>query len=90
VSVEAADPDSTLTMYRRALALRARLLSGEGLDWLESDGEVLHFQRSERWHCITNYGAEPAPLPQGDVVISSAPLDAGRLPQNATAWVELA
>ena len=39
------------------------------------------------WHCVTNMGQAPVELPDGQVLLSSAPLDGQRLPPDATAWV---
>ena len=39
---------------------------------------------------VTNFGAEPAELPAGDILLASGPLtDDGRLPQDTTAWIAL-
>ena len=39
---------------------------------------------------VTNFGAEPAELPAGDILLVSGPLtDDGRLPQDTTAWIAL-
>jgi alpha-glucosidase len=89
VSVEAEqdDPSSTLTMYRSALRLRRELQGAERLDWQDESDSVLHFSRPGGWHSVTNMGEQPVPLPDGEVLLSSAPLDAGRLPPDTTAWV---
>ena len=36
---------------------------------------------------MTNFGEGPVALPAGEVVLCSSELLAGRLPQDATAWV---
>jgi alpha-glucosidase len=36
---------------------------------------------------VTNFGDRPAPLPAGDVLLSSAPLEGGALPGATTAWL---
>jgi alpha-glucosidase len=87
VSVQEADPDSTLNLYRRALAQRGQVFAGTDLSWVESEPEVLHFERGGRIWCMTNFGAEPVPLPSGEVLLSSAPLDGGRLPGDTTVWL---
>jgi alpha-glucosidase len=89
VSVQDADPDSTLNLYRQALMLRSQLFGGEGLSWVESEPSVLHFARSSGVRCITNFGTEPVALPAGEVVLSSAPIDHGRLPADSTVWMRL-
>ncbi|HEU4567776.1 MAG TPA: glycoside hydrolase family 13 protein [Marmoricola sp.] len=87
VEAQEADPHSTLSLYRRALAARAGLRCAEELAWVGSDDDVVHFRRPGGWHCVTNYGTTPVDLPDGDVVISSGPLVEGRLPVDTTAWV---
>ncbi|PVG81298.1 alpha-amylase [Nocardioides gansuensis] len=82
-----ADPDSTLQLYRRALAFRAKL-ARPGFAWYDDENPaVLHFTRPGRWHCVTNFSPEPVALPEGTVILASAePVD-GRLKPDATAWI---
>ena len=89
VSVQEADPDSTLNLYRRALALRDQLFAGSGHSWIDSEASVLHFERHGGVRCISNFSAEPIVLPDGDVLLSSVPLSDGRLPSDATAWLRM-
>ena len=51
--------------------------------------EVLHFERPGGWHCVTNFGAEPVELPDGELLVASAPLVDGRLGADATAWIRV-
>ena len=63
VDVEDADPDSTLNLYRRALALRHELQTGEELEWIETGrDDVLRFARPNGWQVVTNFGTEPYPF----------------------------
>jgi alpha-glucosidase len=87
VSVQQADPDSTLNLYRRALTLRGQLFAGTDLRWVESEPSVLHFERANGVRCVTNFGAAPVALPPGQVLLGSAPLDDGRVPGDTTAWI---
>ena len=89
-SVEAQEGqgDSTLSLYRRALALRSQLQTTEALELLETGrDDVLAFRRPNGWTSITNFGTEPFELPAGQLLVSSSPLEAGRLPGAATAWL---
>ena len=67
-------PDSTLNLYRRALALRGHLFAGTDLAWVASEPSVLHFERPGGVRCVTNFGAEPIALPDGEVLLSSVQL----------------
>ncbi|QCO99463.1 glycoside hydrolase family 13 protein [Arthrobacter sp. 24S4-2] len=79
---------STLELYRKALKLRRELQTAEELEWVETGNpNVLQFSRHGGWQSVTNFGAEPVELPAGEVLLSSAPLEAGKLPANATAWL---
>ncbi|MER6628555.1 glycoside hydrolase family 13 protein [Streptomyces sp. NPDC000987] len=89
-SVEAQDgaEGSTLELYRRALRLRRKLLEGESLTWVQDapDG-VLHFTRCDGWRCVTNLSANAVRLPPGEVLLSSAPVEDGRLDPDTTVWL---
>ena len=86
--VEEADPASTLSFYRRALALRSELQSGEELEWIETGREdVLHFRRPNGWQIVTNFGTEPYPLPRGEVLLSSGSLPTEAVEAETTLWL---
>jgi alpha-glucosidase len=87
VSVQEILPYSTLDFYRSAIHARRELQTGEKLEWMRSGDNVLHFVRPGGWHSVTNFGNEPIPLPEGEVVASSIPLTDATLPGNATAWL---
>jgi alpha-glucosidase len=89
VSVQECASDSTLNLYRRALALRGHLFAGTDLAWIVSKPSVLHFERPGGVGCVTNFGVEPIVLPDGDVLLSSSQLADGRLPSDATAWLRV-
>ncbi|MFI9808162.1 glycoside hydrolase family 13 protein [Streptomyces sp. NPDC052301] len=80
---------STLELYRTALRLRRKLLEGEALTWTpDAPAGVLDFARSDVWRCVTNLTAEPVPLPPGEVLLASTPLDGtAALPPDTTVWV---
>ena len=91
-SVEAQehDPDSTLVLYRHALSWRRKLQSAESLEWIPNTSkQVLHFGRPRGWRSVTNFGTDPVPLPQGTVILASAPIGGGQLPPDTTAWLLL-
>ena len=86
------DPNSMLTLYRAALALRREHTAlGDGeLTWLPAGPEVLAFSRGGGFACVANLSAAPVPLPEGSqVLLASGPLDgAGLLPADTAAWLE--
>jgi alpha-glucosidase len=91
-AVQADDPASMLSLYRRAIALRRRLLTDlpvgdPALAVLDAAPDVLHLRRGRGWHCITNFADTATELPAGTVTLSSIALVDGRLPTDATAWV---
>jgi alpha-glucosidase len=91
VEAEEADPDSVLHLYRKALALRRELQGAETLEWTDATATaqpgVLHFRRPGGWEVATNFGTTPVPLPEGEVVVSSGPLEANVLPGETTVWL---
>ncbi|GAA2344652.1 glycoside hydrolase family 13 protein [Dactylosporangium salmoneum] len=83
-------PDSTLTMYRRALHIRRRMTGP--LHWQDAPDGVLAFTRSALT-CTTNvtdHGVDV--VPPGTLLLASTALDTARstgavsLPPGATAW----
>ncbi|MFD0250231.1 glycoside hydrolase family 13 protein [Streptomyces sp. NPDC127113] len=91
-SVQAQDgvADSTLELYRTALRLRRKLLDGESLTWSDDvPAGVLQFDRTDRWRCVTNLTGAAVDLPAGEVMLSSSPLDGGRLGPDTTVWLGL-
>jgi alpha-glucosidase len=89
VEAQDGDEDSTLELYRLALKLRRKLLRGEELTWREDtpDG-VLAFDRGEGWRCVANLSGGPVPLPPGELLLSSTPLEEdGVLPPDTTVWL---
>ena len=98
VDVEEGDEASMLSFYRAALALRRSLIVPTGdtsLAWDEANsGDVVAYQRpladGRTLVSMTNFGATPVALPAGEVLIASAELVDGKLPQDASAWIACA
>jgi alpha-glucosidase len=87
VAAQHDDPASSLELYRRALALRRSLQTGEHLEWLPSGrSDVLRYRRPNGWEIVTNFGTEPYPVDRDDVALASRALEAGSLPGEATVW----
>jgi alpha-glucosidase len=37
--------------------------------------------------CVTNFGPGPVPLPNGSLILTSAPVEGDQLPADTTAWL---
>ncbi|MGW9166711.1 glycoside hydrolase family 13 protein [Agromyces sp. NPDC055658] len=93
VQAQQADPSSMLWLYRQALRLRKREAAlGDGaLTWIDAGTDVLCFRRGDDLVSITNLGGAPIALPEHEsILLASAPLEAGLLPSDATAWLRVA
>ncbi len=93
VDVQLADPDSTLNLYRDALRIRRleRDLGDGPLRWLDAPDGVLAFARGDGFIAVTNLSSDPVALPAGGhaLLLTSAALDDGRLPPDASAWLRI-
>lgn len=79
---------SMLSLFRRAIELRhGRGDLGDGIDWLESAEDVLVFRGVDGVACVLNTGTQPAPLPDGEVLLASKAVADGALPPDAAAWI---
>ncbi|MET3510347.1 glycoside hydrolase family 13 protein [Plantibacter sp. MCCC 1A11337] len=87
VDVEAADPNSTLSLYREALRLRRLLQTEERLEWIETGRpDVVRFVRPNGWQVLTNFGTEPFPLEAEHDAVVLGSLQAGSVPGESTVW----
>ena len=88
VALEDRDPDSTLSLYRRALALRHALQTDERLTWIATGrDDVLRFTRPGGWEVVANFGTRDYPLdPTARVVVSSAGFE-GTVSGESTVWI---
>jgi len=92
VQAEAADPDSTLSLYRTALGIRRERadLHDDAIEWLDAGDDVIAFVRGTATISVTNFGPDPIELPEHrQLILSSGPLDGGLLPPDSTAWLAL-
>ncbi|MDQ0646093.1 alpha-glucosidase [Microbacterium natoriense] len=88
VDVEAADPASTLSLYREALRLRRRLQADETLEWIETGrADVLRFARPNGWQVVTNFGSESFDLGADAADVVLGPVTEGALPGDSTVWI---
>jgi alpha-glucosidase len=82
--------DSTLAFFEQAIALRQkRTTSAEpGIEWLDSPNDGLVFRSAGAGLvCALNVGKGPMTLPDGDLILASAPLRNGALRPGAAAWL---
>jgi alpha-glucosidase len=84
VAAERADPGSTLHLYRKALAVR-RALPHAGFEWLAARKDCVAYRRGEVSVWL-NAGADAVPMPAGEVLLASGPVDA-QLPADTAVWV---
>ncbi len=90
VEAQLEDVGSTLSLYRQAIDLRAERpeFSGDTVEWYGAPEGCLAFRRADgHLVCALNAGDKPVPLPPGEVLLTSAQLDKGLLPPNASAWL---
>ena len=89
VEAQLEDIFSTLSLYRQALELRyARPeFSGDTVEWYGAPDGCIAFRRPGGLICAMNASTEPIPLPPGQVLLVSTPLDNGLLPPNTAAWL---
>ena len=88
MAAQEGDPHATLTLYREALRLRHDLQGAEELTWHSAPGApVLDLERPGGWRCVTNMGDTTVDLPEGEVLLTSGPLEDGRLPADTSAWL---
>lgn len=82
------DANSTLNLYRAALAARRRLWVDAGdLEWLQTPPDVAAFRRGGA-QCWVNTGDVHVDLPPGaTVVLASVPDVSTHLPPDAAAWL---
>ncbi|WP_307851944.1 glycoside hydrolase family 13 protein [Williamsia sp. CHRR-6] len=84
------DVDSTLSLYRMAIELRKTRPEFRGTDiqWYGAPAGCLAFRRAlGRLTCAVNTTDEPVGLPEGEVLLASAPLIDGMLAADAAAWL---
>ena len=89
VEAQLEDESSTLSLYRRALALRHELpeLRGEEFSWHRAGDGCVAYQRGEDLLVVLNAGDAPVELPAGQLLLASGPVDGEKLPPNTAVWL---
>jgi alpha-glucosidase len=87
VQAEEADQSSTLHLYRTAVQLRRKLvgLQNGDIEWLDAPAGCLAYRRGDVSVWL-NTGDVALPLPAGEILLASAPVD-GELPPDVAVWV---
>ncbi|MCW2795356.1 alpha-amylase family glycosyl hydrolase [Nocardioides sp.] len=88
---QAMDATSMLSLYRDALRLRRDLtdLGAGSLAWRDLGPGVLAFDRGDGFVSVTNFSEGPVELPTYDRIwLTTVPLEGGRLPSDASAWLK--
>jgi alpha-glucosidase len=87
VEAQAADPTSTLAFYREALRVRRDFAwsAGDEVEMLDLGADILAFRRGPLT-VVLNCGTTPVPLPEGELLLASGPVD-GTLPADTAAWL---
>ncbi|MFN2537413.1 MAG: glycoside hydrolase family 13 protein [Mycobacteriales bacterium] len=94
VAAQQADPRSHLAFYRTALALRRRLRPhlARAVRWPEVPEGVLSFARADERGgelvVLLNTGPTAVPVPEGELLLSSAAVD-GNVPPGVAVWVKV-
>ncbi|MDT5075722.1 MAG: alpha-glucosidase [Mycobacterium sp.] len=88
VAAEDDDPDSTFSLFRRAIEIRHRRadFSDLTLEFLGGAPDVVTFRCGDGLVCVLNAGATAVALPDGELLIASALVD-GELAGNSAAWL---
>jgi alpha-glucosidase len=88
VSLQDADPTSTLAMYRAALSLRRSLFAGP-LEWLDTGRADVRAFRRGRGLCVANFGDSDyrPPTEWGEVVLSSRQPSTSDVAGCVTYWL---
>ena len=87
VAAQRQELNSTLSLYRAAIALRKTTpdLTDGPFDWLTAPADCLAFRRGSVT-VLLNAGATPVPLPLGEVLLASAPVGT-EVPPSACVWL---
>jgi alpha-glucosidase len=91
--IQTGDPDSTLELYRTAIALRREHLTpaAPSLEWLRTDPELLSFTRPGGFTFLANLSDQPVALPSAThVLLASGPLTAGFVSPDTAVWLRSA
>jgi len=92
VSAEAqqGDPHSMLSLYKAAIAARREHFATDlRLTIRDLGDDVLAWDRGDNVLVVANMGSEAVNLPEGTVLVSSAPIDGALLEPDTAAWIQV-
>ncbi|GGM63696.1 alpha-glucosidase [Longimycelium tulufanense] len=84
------DPGSMLSLYRQALEFRKthQAIRGDEIEWYGAPAGCFAFRRKGGGLiCALNTSAALVPLPPGEVLLASGPLEGDRLPPDTAVWL---
>lgn len=90
IEAELEDPGSMLSLYRQAMELRKthEAFQGESVEWYGAPEGCFAFRRKGGGLiCALNTSRALVPLPPGEVLLSSGPLQGSHLPPDTAAWL---
>ncbi len=89
-SSQSVEEESTLSLYRRAIAIRQDwLIADEEIELIDLGPDTLAYRRGTGIACVVNMGSDIQPLPDGEILLTSAPLNGGELPPDTAVWLSL-
>ncbi|HEY4456778.1 MAG TPA: glycoside hydrolase family 13 protein [Pseudonocardiaceae bacterium] len=91
VETQLEDPGSMLSLYRQAIEIRQSTpaFSGDELEWYGAPPGCFAFRRKGGGLiCALNTTNVLVPLPPGEVLASSGPLQDGQLPPDTAVWLK--
>lgn len=84
------DADSTLSLYREAIDLRKthRAFAGAELEWYGAPAGCFAYRRKGGGLiCVLNASDTAVPMPAGEILLASGPLNDRHVPPNTAAWL---
>jgi alpha-glucosidase len=89
VEAQLENPTSMLSLYRQALEIRAThpAMSGDDVEWFGAPAGCMAFRRTGGLVCALNASNGPVPLPPGELVLASGPLEGSALPPDTAVWL---
>ncbi len=90
VEAQLEDAASTLSLYRQALETRSThpAFTSDQVEWFGAPEECFAFRRTgTSLICALNTSPSAVPVPPGELLLSSRPLESGELPPGTAAWL---